>query len=396
MRRASPRLILCIAWVVALLYAYPGYMTTDSVNQLTDARIGGFVDWSPALMTEVWRLLGYVWSGPASMLVLQVTLFLVGTYHVLREALQPRTAAVVAGVVTWMPPVLATLGVIWPQSLHAALAISTLALVRRGTWRAWLAAMPLAVLACSLGFGSAISMLAIIAGGTHRRLAPRWWHRLVGVAVWAVVALAAHGANIALTDLATHQNDIALAKDDIAGIVERAQLPADPMINADPHTPAEIDALLADHARLIRAYPLAYVHERVARASYLLGVKRRRTWSPVYTEFLGSRDQLMLTHHFASHSWLQGGLVAIVTAAGRTLLCHPWLYAVLALLLLPFAILARGPAWVLLASGLSGELAMLTETNSAELRYSVWLIASTLIALALVIAVRSARQTRRR
>ena len=119
MRQLSPRAILVIGWLVFMLYAYPGYMNSEAVDQLIDARYGQFTDWHSPMLTEVWRVVGFVVSGPAGMLVLQSLLVLVGGYRLLRRAMSERAAAIAMCGVLVFPPVIATMGLVCPEALLA-------------------------------------------------------------------------------------------------------------------------------------------------------------------------------------------------------------------------------------------------------------------------------------
>src|SRR5436190_2041437 len=79
----KPRHILGVGWLLVLLYAFPGFMSTDSIDQLTQARTGVYTDWHPPLMALVWKLLDGIVSGPVLMLVLQTGLFLFGSWKLL-------------------------------------------------------------------------------------------------------------------------------------------------------------------------------------------------------------------------------------------------------------------------------------------------------------------------
>lgn len=418
----SPRAILLLAWCTCVLYAYPGYMTTAGGDQLVDSRVGSFTDWAPPMMTELWRIVGYACSGPAGMLLLQLTLFLVASYCVLRRSFVPRAAAIVAALITLMPPVLATLGVIWPQPLHAALAVTVLALVRAECrWARWLA-VPVSFVACGLGPGSAIAMLPILVGGPDERTFHRAWHRLAAVPVWAVIALAAAVTNAALIDARTHRDELALAMDDVVGIIDRAGTLPDAEIRihlgsvplaattdlqkaahattAHPERffatlpPADIPMVLEARSELMRAYPRAYLGTRAAAAVRVLGLRRPRSWRAAYTNFLGDKAQLDSLHHTASHSKVQRALVFVVRVGAKSFLGHPYVYALLLLLLLPFAVATRGLPLVLLTSGLASELAVIAHVGAGELRYSLWMIVSVLLTIPLLIAARSVRAAR--
>ena len=53
MARLTPYAILVAAWALFVAYAWPGIMTWDSINQLTQARTGDYGNWHPPLMAAL-------------------------------------------------------------------------------------------------------------------------------------------------------------------------------------------------------------------------------------------------------------------------------------------------------------------------------------------------------
>src|SRR5262245_1279945 len=92
LRNLSPRTILSIGFAGFVANAFPGYMSTDSVAQLDEARSGVFSDGHPPLMAAEWWVLDRIISGPVLMLLLQGSLFLGGLYVLLGRLLSPRAA----------------------------------------------------------------------------------------------------------------------------------------------------------------------------------------------------------------------------------------------------------------------------------------------------------------
>ena len=86
----TPQRILLAGWLGFLLYAYPGYMLTDVADQLFESRVNEFTDAHAPMMTEVWRTVALVISGPPGMLFLQSLLLLGGTFVLLRRAMTER------------------------------------------------------------------------------------------------------------------------------------------------------------------------------------------------------------------------------------------------------------------------------------------------------------------
>jgi len=92
-RDLSPHIVLAIGFAAFLLWAYPGYMSTDSVVQLQEARAVKFSDGNPPSMALIWAFLDRIVSGPLLMLLLQGVVFLGGLYALLQRFLSQRAAA---------------------------------------------------------------------------------------------------------------------------------------------------------------------------------------------------------------------------------------------------------------------------------------------------------------
>src|SRR5207248_5140424 len=102
-----------MGWLVGLVYAYPGLVTMDSLDQLREGREGFYTDGHPPAMAALWRLVDMVISGPIGMLALQTLAFVIGAYLILRRALSPRRAAIATVLLFAFPPILAPMAVIW-------------------------------------------------------------------------------------------------------------------------------------------------------------------------------------------------------------------------------------------------------------------------------------------
>jgi hypothetical protein len=141
-------------------------------------------------------------------------------------------------------------------------------------------------------------------------------------------------------------------------------------------------------------HPGAYLAHRWNVAERTFGLHRGRAWRPLYKRFLGTRAQRAAIQHTARHSLVQRALTWCVASLSHTMLFHPYIYALLALLLLPLAIASRcRDAIALLTSGLLGAVGELVYAQAPELRYSLWLIVTTLLATIVLVAHRQKRGT---
>jgi hypothetical protein len=68
--------LVCLAGLLLCVIAfYPGYMSPDSIRQLTEGRAWSFTDWHPPLMAAVWGVADRVIPGPFGMLLLHNAAF---------------------------------------------------------------------------------------------------------------------------------------------------------------------------------------------------------------------------------------------------------------------------------------------------------------------------------
>jgi hypothetical protein len=113
-RLLTERVILVVGWLWFLVYAYPGYMSGDSIWQLAQARgTEELSDWHPPMMAYYWRFLDAFVSGPILMLVLQSVLFLAGLYALFLRAMSKRAAAITAVVMLLLPHNIIVMAAIW-------------------------------------------------------------------------------------------------------------------------------------------------------------------------------------------------------------------------------------------------------------------------------------------
>ncbi|MFM2151721.1 MAG: hypothetical protein RL199_156 [Pseudomonadota bacterium] len=126
-RPAGPLLFAVVAAVVVAVDVYPGGMTNDSVNQLSQAVRGEYDDWHPPVMAMLWRLFVGAGGSPApwrvSLLVdLQIvqywaTFFLASRAVARRSPSRPLVWAPM--LVALLPPLVGISGVAWKDVLMA-------------------------------------------------------------------------------------------------------------------------------------------------------------------------------------------------------------------------------------------------------------------------------------
>jgi hypothetical protein len=420
-KRLTPRWILIAGWIAFLMYAYPGYLKTDGADMLADSRVGEFTDWHSPMMTEVWRIVGRVISGPAGMLFLQSLLLLAGSYQLLRRAMSDRAAAIAAVCVLVSPPIIATTALVSAEAQLASFVIAGAAALASPQLRIRLLGLGAMFVACGMREGAALAAVPIIlASFRWCDDAPRLQRLALAAAASVIVVGAACGANRVLVDFETDRNEVAHAMSDVIGTLRYAKdlgdanvqhlLAGVPLATSTeiqnhaksvyskpgkyaagetrvfdpPATEAEREAVLSARYTVARAAPGAYLAHRWHVFRGILGFSK--TWSPLYTEFTQNAGVREGLRHAAFHSLLQSTLIRPVHWLSGTFLFRPYLYAVLALLLLPVAVIRKErDTAVLLASGLSYELGLMFVANRAEYRDSHWMIAATVVAIILLV-----------
>ena len=103
----SPLSWLWIGFALTVILLYPGFMTWDSVEQLSQARTGEYVDWHPPVMAYIWSWVDRLISGPFGMLLLVMILVWTGTYKIISSQLAdvPQSVRIAAiWVIIFFPP----------------------------------------------------------------------------------------------------------------------------------------------------------------------------------------------------------------------------------------------------------------------------------------------------
>lgn len=404
----TPRRILVGAWVVFVLFGYPGFMRSDAVDMLVDSRVGQITDWHSPMFTEVWRVLGRVVSGPAPMFLLQGTLLLLGSHSILRRLTTDRRAAIGAAIITLFPPIISTTALVSEDGLLAGTLVAGTALLLAGRKIGGVLCL---IVACGLQAGSALAALPLIVVASQSK----WRAALAWSACAAVGIVATH----LLVDQPSHRRQIALAEADIIGTIANAPKLDDATLQRqlsgialqsgdrlqeharrayqhpdDKFFDAQVDA---DAVRITRrvlalAYPGAYAKHRLHEFVRVLGLSRGKSWRAFHGDFIAKGLRASAAHD-AHHSLVQRALIWPVKASSRSFLFRPYLYFFVAVVALGYAIARRRVlATAILISGVIYELALAIVTASPDYHDSHWLITATVLALiALVLEPRHER-----
>lgn len=428
--------VLAAGWLAFLFVGFPGQFTQDSVDQLLEARGRLLTDAHPPLMSFIWRYIDKVIPGMFGMFALQTSLLLAGLFLVFRRATTDRAAAAIALAVLWFPPVAAPMMVVWKDSLMAGACMLGFALLL-DTRRQWFG-LALIGIGCALRYNGLALALPIVVllfnVGARRRY-------VMSVAAWVLIALLNVGINSALADRKMHFWSASLAPMDIAGTLcyderrysdaELEQLFAGTDLRIHDHIEARMCELFArsTHARLIhpdngmwplvdsgtvptpeprraaifRVWKDVVLSRPVAYLKYRLSVFYRslsfhgKPWGMVTPRVpqvaLNRPDKLAQLDISVRDSTIQAVWIGASTwIAESTPLFRPWLYLLVALLLL--AVARRREIVALLLSGIALELSLLPLAVSPDYRYAHWLVLTTYVAGVLIVLDRRRPVTR--
>ncbi len=440
-RSLPPGVIVAIGWGIGLVYAFPGMMTMDSLDQLREGREHFYTDGHPPAMAAMWRIVDAIIAGPFGMLMIQTGAFVLGLYWILKRAMQPRSAAIATVCVYVFPPVLAPMGVIWKDCVMAGFfLLGTGALFSEKRW------VRVAGLAC-LGLATAVRYNAFAATLPPIVLLFAWpgitgWRRYaLATASWLAITLGAFAYDAAITDANMYVWQSSLAVLDITGTLAHVDdtIPDDelrqtfagtkllvdqdihaaikkryelctehgmdfePLIARDGHlwdlplagtTPApkeQRDAITRTFWDVVMSHKGAYLAHRWLTTREVLGLSSHPVGAMVptfHTQYGPYMEKLKLGSGWSPlQEWMQRKSVWL---SKKTPVFRPWIYVVVALVLLPFAIRARNTDVIaMLLSGLALEATLFPLAPTPDYRYSHWLVVTTLIAVVMMTARRS-------
>ena len=393
--------ILCVGLVGLGLYAYPGFMSFDSVVQLREARAGTYSDWHPPAMAALWRLVEHVVAGPFGMWLLQTSAFLAGVTLILRRSLGELGAAVAAVAILWFPPIAVTMAVVWKDCQMVGYLALGLGLLVHDRRIASLAVLALATAMRINAFTMTLPLVLVL--WQWRPNLVRWRRYALAACAWLAITLVAFGANRALTTTQLHpwygslamfdtvgtlrfsgESDAALARDladapldasdHLARRIHDAYSPkngvfdiVDAHLMHQPQTDAERAGIADAWRRAVFGHPRAYLWHRWRAYRELLAPVASPVWigvEPIGADLVAFHPAFLLRH-----LWRQ----AHDLASSR--LMKPWPYLVLAILLAGVVLWRRDIlAIAVVGSALVSELALFFLSPTPDFRYSLWLV----------------------
>jgi hypothetical protein len=426
-RACTRRVILALGWLALIVYAYPGYMTWDSVQQLQEARNPPLTDWHPPMMALLWRFTDAVIAGPFPMLVIQTALALFGLDGILRRVIAPRKAAIAAVTVFLFPPVMVVMAVIWKDSLMAGALLAGIAALLSPDRRWRIAGCVFLWFATTLRYNAPAATFPVVVLLFEWRALTRWRRYALSVGVWVAITLAAFGATAIVTGKKSYawHNSVALL--DISGTLYEApklddtevrellggmQLRPTQDLQSAFHRAYDfawwgklvlgdarlLDAPETDEARaaiatawwnLVTTYPGAYFHHRRRVFWAALAVSQPPS-AAIWDGFVTYQSDGDLIDHRVHRSSAQAWIVKQIRRFELSILFRPWAYLLVALLLLPLCRRSR-LAFAVLCSGIAYVLTLLVAAPSVDYRYSHWMILTTCVGALVVFLLRLRR-----
>lgn len=429
---APPALVMA-AGMTATGFAYwPGLMTWDAVRQYDQAISGAFDDWHPPAMEWLWRQLMPLHAGPAPMLLLQLTLYWGGLALFAGWALrgQRRGLAVALAACGLLPIALALTGAVLKDCLMAGALLSATGLLawqspeqapeRWPVVRSMIAtlAIVLLILAATLRFNAFLAGVPIFVA-LMPAVMRRGLMRLVGTsAIAAIVLILALPVANRLIGAQSSGVEMSLVIFDLGGITEHSGVNAFPTLAvADPvsvnhqcYSPVKWDpyswwvdapcpigfeavrsALAAQHqspylflAKAAMAHPLAYTAHRLAHFNintrFLVHDEIER---PVQV------DSAPNEWGYATHpNAILSAIDHVAVASADTPVGWPivWLALAAGILAIAGQLPSRRIIVPIALSALLYGLGYGLFSVAAELRYHLWTMVATAIALTIAVA----------
>ena len=446
LRRLPPLAILALGWLALMLYAYPGFMSFDSVWQLTDARSGEIGDAHPPLMSVMWGVVDRVIAGPFGMLVIQTVCFLAGAYLILRKLMSERAAALGASVLLILPPVSAVMAVIWKDGQMAGYLLLGVGLVLSPRRWVRLVALGCFVLATAMRHNALAMTFPLVLLLFAWNPAHRWWVRYpIAIAAWFAVTFSAQTLSGALVTghMRSHLWHDALALYDIVGtlryadpipdaelretftgvplipteniqeatrktynpedVVERARLAFGagryvPQLWTTTYHFFDVPTNMEQRAAVARAWKqivpnhvAAYLRYRWEVFSELVQIADEPIPKATYVWFVDVIDPpraMAKTGHSHAPARVQDLLRDGMWWLGDTWLFRPFIYIVLSLVFLVLCLRDRA-LLALVGSGLCSEAVLFLLAPTIDYRYSFWLVVTTLLTGMILIARRA-------
>jgi hypothetical protein len=418
--------LLCIGFGLVQLYAFHwGVITPDTVVQYGQALSGRYDDWHPPVTAWLWRQLLRIGPGGAPFLLLDIVLYW-GAIGLIADSLRARhgwCAAALPILFALLPVPFGQIGALLKDPLMACLMLMAVALlVRRAAGGpAWLAALavPLILIAAATRFNALFAALPLLL----LAMPARWTVPPLRLCAAAAAALALlFASNWAINEAAlrpSHSHPLySLINFDLAGIVAEGGTNGYPGLSdaqvraATAHCYEDrsyglmdeagcgvAEDSLADHVsrtgdspigiwlNAVIAAPAAYARHRLAHLDW--------NWRFLHT-LPGDAVYLMSQPNDLGLRFTPNGATRAIVRAAQWLAWSPlgrpatWLAVALGLLVAAPRLPSRRIVLALAASALfyGGGYALISV--APDLRYNLWTMLSTMIAMSITLPERAA------
>lgn len=407
---------------------YPGYMTPDSISQLTQARTGLFNAHHPPIMAALWRPLDALVPGPFLMLVAQNLVFWSAAALLVALTVRSWVAPLLVLAMGLWPAVLADLATIW-KDVHLGVAMlaatALLLLAQRRQSRLALAGAAGALLwagAVRKNGLSAVAPLALwwgwlLVGGVRRRRRA-WLGLVVATALCAAILLSTRALDAALTSeqpIPPHNQIQMTLIQDLLGItavtgqvyvpsyvlrqpearslgwllrcwspLSSAALFFEPTFLQLTYDETNLQALHAAWTRAVLDHPAIYLRHRAQMMALLLGWGTPRPHNPFAFD-IDPNDLGVVLRRSALNITVQRAIISVAD----TFVFRGWIYLAAAALVLTVAAARRragGLSIALVASSLCYAAPYFFVAPEGDFRYVWW---CALAALALPFTLRA-------
>jgi hypothetical protein len=220
---ATAALLLLASLGISLAY-WPGLVTYDSIRQYDQALSGEFDDWHPPMMEWLWRGFLQVWPSPAPMLLLQLSLYGLGLWGLIVWAHRSERPglAVAIGASALLPLPAALMGEVLKDCLMAAslTAAGSLVLLSLTKQRRALriAAAALVVFAATLRFNAFLAGVPLLLAAAGPRFTRSWKRLAMAATLASALTLSAMPVANGLLGASPSDVNLSLVIFDLAGI----------------------------------------------------------------------------------------------------------------------------------------------------------------------------------
>ncbi|HSD88435.1 MAG TPA: hypothetical protein VLB44_13000, partial [Kofleriaceae bacterium] len=161
-----------------------------------------------------------------------------------------------------------------------------------------------------------------------------------------------------------------------------------PIAGTTPAPASQREAIDRAWSEIVWAHPGAYLRYRFDTFAEILGLRSKFQGMTVIQRRAQQPERMVAMRLTEQPSKFQLRVERVLVQFRKTLLFRPHLYALLALILLPFAWRQRD-VLALLLSGLAMELSLLVFASTPDFRYSLWLVVCVCVSLVMLVARRA-------